>query len=567
MKLDENNHMNDRTERTERSGNVPPMENLWEDEENLPVSDTRIVADEGRERSTALAKPFRPRRPRQEIVPRREEPEAVRTPDGSFQKRRLIALCGTIVALAALFVVFCGVALQPQTTPGETGQQGIQGEQGVQGVQGPPGIQGPQGIQGIQGEKGEQGERGEQGEQGIPGEQGAQGLPGKSAYEIYCEQYGYTGSEAEWMSAVHDRLSRFTSEEIYALAESCTVTVESFRDTNTATPKSLSKGSGFFMDPSGLIMTAYHVIDGATSIRITMPDSAVYEVTRVVAFDRERDLAIIRIGISREMPHLVFETEGVTPGETIYAVGGLQAGAGGVFSLGTVASNLLESKLNGGQGTLTEFHYTCALPQGNIGAPILNSYGRVIGIVTKGYTEGGSLNTATYIGEATQLDMTYDRPVGEFFVDTEYYRVKWMEEKQREMENNNTAKSADMIDVPGQTFGGGVKKDDPDYYSFEITGIESVDFTMLYSVDTTDYYHPTLMPATGADVELSWERVENGETRTFGARTTLKPGIYYIAVNGHYSDMESTYALYTYWRPVSEQADFTYDVSFEDALN
>ena len=52
-----------------------------------------------------------------------------------------------------------------------------------------------------------------------------------------------------------------------------------------------------------------------------------------------------------------------------------------------------------------------------------------------------------------------------------------------------------------------------------------------------------------------------------GTRVILQPGIYYIAVNGHYSDIESVYSLYTYWRPVSEQADFAYDVTFEDALN
>ena len=73
----------------------------------------------------------------------------------------------------------------PQGEKGDKGDQGVQGLQGVQGVQGPQGVQGIQGIQGVQGEK---------------GEQGPQGEPGKSAYELYCEKYNYTGTEEDWLN-------------------------------------------------------------------------------------------------------------------------------------------------------------------------------------------------------------------------------------------------------------------------------------------------------------------------------------------------------------------------------
>jgi hypothetical protein len=296
-----------------------------------------------------------------------------------------------------------------------------------------------------------------------------------------------------------------------------------------------------------------------------MPDSAVYEVTRVIAFDRARDLAIVRVGSAREFPYLVFETEGLTPGETMYAVGGLQGGMGGVFSMGVVGSGMIETPI--GEGTRDEFYYTCALPAGNSGAPILNAYGRVIGMVTREDAASGGLRAAAHVDETKKLDMTYDRTVQEFFHDTEYYRIKWMEQKQREMENNNTMKTADMIDIPGQTFGGAVKRDDPDYYSFEITGSEAVDFTILFSADTTDFYYPILIPAVDSNIELTWVRVENGDNHTYGARVTLTPGIYYLAVNGHYSDKDSVYSLYTYWRPVSAYNGFAYEVTFEDALD
>ena len=86
-----------------------------------------------------------------------------------------------------------------QGEQGPKGEQGAQGEQGPKGEQGAQGEQGPKGEQGAQGEQGPKGEQGAQGEQGKQGEQGAQGESGKSAYEIYCDKYGYVGSEEKWL--------------------------------------------------------------------------------------------------------------------------------------------------------------------------------------------------------------------------------------------------------------------------------------------------------------------------------------------------------------------------------
>ncbi len=511
-------------------------------------SSTRSTTDTPEEKDVVSAQSAAPSTHYPRVIPQQAGTDTAFTPRGRFGK--MAVLCGTLVALVALFVVFCGLTLNPRDTAGSTGEQGRPGEQGLRGEPGESGAQGEQGIQGI---PGEQGPRGEQGDRGEPG------APGKSAYEIYCEQYGYTGSEAEWMSVVHDRLSMQTSQEIYALAEACTVTVEAFR-----ADVSLCRGSGFFMDPTGLIMTAYHVIDGATRIKVTMPDSAVYEVTDVVAFDKHRDLAVIRIGTSRETPYLTFETEGIAPGETVYTLGSTHGGGSGVFSSGVVASKLLETAV--GEADIREFRYTSSVSLGNSGAPILNARGQVIGIVTRGVAEGDSLHTATYIGEAAHLDMTYNSPVTEFFDDTEYYRLKWFEEERREMENNNTMKVADAVETSGLTFRGTVKKDDPDYYVFEITGKESKDFSLAFFADTADFYLPVLIPAANTTVELIWEEVAYEDGTVYAARATLAPGTYYVAVNGHYSDMETDYFLYTYWRPISERNSFGYDVSFEDMI-
>lgn len=466
-----------------------------------------------------------------------KEPDAEEKPLFRFTLRKMVAFCGTLVLLTALFVVFCGLTLNPRGIPGETGEPGVRGEQGPQGIPG---------------------ERGESGPQGVPG---AQGIPGKSAYESYCEQYGYEGSEAEWMEEVYHRLSAYTSEEIYAMAQPRTVALESFRDTDFGGSFALAKGSGFFLDSNGLIMTSYRMIDGATRIRVTMPDSAVYEALSVVAFDREQDLALIRIGQTSGENGLTLETNGVIPGETVYMLSRKSDGTGCFFSVGVVtAGSSLERSAAG-----ASFHVAGSVGQACEGAPILNTHGRVVGIVTQADAATG-LYEASYAGDAAGLDHTYERSVADYFADTEYYRIKWEEDLRWEMENNNTLKVADEITASGQTFMGTTAKDDPDCLTFEITGDEAVDLSLLFSVDTTDFYYPVLTPATGSDLELTWAPLAGTDTPIYGARVTLEPGIYYLEVKGHYSDVLSNYALYTYWRPISERNGFGYEVVFEDMI-
>ncbi len=84
-------------------------------------------------------------------------------------------------------------------TNGEDGERGYQGLKGDKGEQGIPGEQGPKGEPGEQGIQGEQGEQGIQGEKGDKGDTGA---GGKSAYELYVETFGYTGTESEWLVAL-----------------------------------------------------------------------------------------------------------------------------------------------------------------------------------------------------------------------------------------------------------------------------------------------------------------------------------------------------------------------------
>src|ERR1700675_4100734 len=58
--------------------------------------------------------------------------------------------------------------------------------------------------------------------------------------------------------------------------------------------KPVARGTGFLVSKDGRIVTNYHVIKGARSAIVKLPDGAFYDVDGVVAFDKARDLAIIK---------------------------------------------------------------------------------------------------------------------------------------------------------------------------------------------------------------------------------------------------------------------------------
>src|ERR1044071_1322039 len=54
-------------------------------------------------------------------------------------------------------------------------------------------------------------------------------------------------------------------------------------------------GTGFVLDPTGLLPTNLHVVAGSAQIKVRLADGNIYDVNQVVGFDRLHDLALLRI--------------------------------------------------------------------------------------------------------------------------------------------------------------------------------------------------------------------------------------------------------------------------------
>ncbi|WP_372620464.1 S1C family serine protease [Falsiroseomonas sp.] len=163
-------------------------------------------------------------------------------------------------------------------------------------------------------------------------------------------------------------------------------------------------GSGFVLDPSGLVVTANHVVGNATRVVVSMQNGDEY-TARVVGGDELTDLALLRVEARAPLPAVPWGSSGaVRIGQWVLA-------AGNPFGLGgTVTSGILSARGRDiGAGPFDDFLQTDApINPGNSGGPLFNTAGEVIGINTAIYSPSGA---SAGIGFAVPSDLA--RPIVE----------------------------------------------------------------------------------------------------------------------------------------------------------
>ncbi len=167
-------------------------------------------------------------------------------------------------------------------------------------------------------------------------------------------------------------------------------------------------GTGFFIDDN-LIVTNYHVINGAQEIKVTTYDKKEHNILYVMGYDETLDIAILAIDETYEP--LVLNQHVIEVGETVYTLGS-SLGLTDTFSNGIVSnvSRYLDS---------VEYVQTnAAISKGNSGSPLLNEYGEVLGIITLYYDGGQNLNFAISIEQLYQVSVANPLTVTELYNST-----------------------------------------------------------------------------------------------------------------------------------------------------
>jgi serine protease Do len=162
--------------------------------------------------------------------------------------------------------------------------------------------------------------------------------------------------------------------------------------------QTLGAGSGFIIDPSGLIVTNHHVVGHADKIVVAFTDGTRLPA-RVIGSDELTDVALIRVQANAPLPSVAFgDSRHVEVGDWVLAAGN-PFGLGGTVTAGIVSARGRD--LNA--GPFDNFlQLDAPINPGNSGGPIFNMDGQVIAISTAIVSpSGGSVG----IGFATPSEL------------------------------------------------------------------------------------------------------------------------------------------------------------------
>ena len=196
-------------------------------------------------------------------------------------------------------------------------------------------------------------------------------------------------------------------EEIYASWVNSTVGISTEIVTTNLFGQPVSAGaaagSGFVISEDGYIVTNYHVIEGASTIKATFFDGTVYDAV-LVGGEQSNDIAVLKIEAEGLTPVIIGDSDDLHVGQTVTAIGNPLGELTFSQSAGIVSAKDREVTLSDGL-TINMIQTDCTINSGNSGGPLFNIYGEVVGITSAKYSNNGSYSEATIEGIGFAIPM------------------------------------------------------------------------------------------------------------------------------------------------------------------
>ena len=200
-----------------------------------------------------------------------------------------------------------------------------------------------------------------------------------------------------------DGKTAMTPAEVYASTVNSTVSINcSSQSTNIfgQTTQSASSGSGFIISEDGYIVTNYHVISGASSVKVTLYNGDTYDAT-VIGGDSDYDVAVLKINATGLSKVTLGKSDTVNVGDSVLAIGNPLGELTFSMSGGYVSSCNRAINVDGTPFNMIQVD--CSINPGNSGGPLMNLYGEVVGIVSAKYSTYSS-TTVEGLGFAIPID-------------------------------------------------------------------------------------------------------------------------------------------------------------------
>ena len=149
-----------------------------------------------------------------------------------------------------------------------------------------------------------------------------------------------------------------------------------------------SLGSGVITDPSGLVITNNHVIEGADQVKVALADKREFEA-EIVLKDSRTDLAVLRLKDTNKEKFATLDfanSDDLLVGDVVLAIGN-------PFGVGQTVTHGIVSALARTQVGITDYQFfiqtDAAINPGNSGGALINSRGELVGINTAIFSQSG----------------------------------------------------------------------------------------------------------------------------------------------------------------------------------
>lgn len=164
-------------------------------------------------------------------------------------------------------------------------------------------------------------------------------------------------------------------------------------DAQPGAPRAMTgTGSGFIVDPNGLVLTTAHVVDNAEEVTVRLTDKREFKA-QVVAVDPQSDVAVLQIDNARNLPFVKLgDSSKVRAGEPVLSIGSPDSFQNTVTTgIVSATSRTLPN------GNAFPFLQTdVAVNPDNSGGPLFNRVGEVIGIDVQLYADSGHYEGLTF---------------------------------------------------------------------------------------------------------------------------------------------------------------------------
>jgi Trypsin-like peptidase domain len=175
--------------------------------------------------------------------------------------------------------------------------------------------------------------------------------------------------------------------------------------------RTIGQGSGFLVSRTGRIVTNYHVIKNGDSAKVKLPDGSFFDVDGVIAFDKDRDVAVIHAHGNNFRTLALGDSARIQVGEEVVAIGSplsLESTVSngivsGIRTEAIPASGSLLDQVTAPERKRELVQITAPISHGSSGGPLFNMEGEVVGITTAAIVAGENLNFAVPINDVKQL--------------------------------------------------------------------------------------------------------------------------------------------------------------------